>query len=82
MASFDAVDRQRRTAGASRVKKWGRRDERAWGQAAGVALQSRIVDLPEHLIDDVLHGDAVEVDGVERWLVTGEGDPSQTTSDA
>lgn len=41
-----------------------------------------IVDLPEHLIDDVLHGDAVEVDGVERWLETGEGDPWQTASDA
>lgn len=38
-----------------------------------------IVDLPEHLIDDVLHGKAVEVRGVERWLETGEGDPWQTS---
>lgn len=37
-----------------------------------------VVDLPEHLVDDVLRGEAVEVDGVEQWLETGEGDPWQT----
>lgn len=36
-----------------------------------------IVGLPEHLVDDVLHGAAVEVEGVEQWLETGEGDPWQ-----
>ena len=38
-----------------------------------------IVGLPEHLVDDVLHGEAVEVEGMERWLETGEGDPWQTS---
>lgn len=38
-----------------------------------------IVDLPEHLLDDVLHGEAVEVEGAEQWLETGEGDPWQTS---
>lgn len=36
-----------------------------------------IVDLPEELVEDVLHGEAVEVEGVEKWLETGEGDPWQ-----
>jgi uncharacterized phage-associated protein len=36
-----------------------------------------IADLPEQLVDDVLHGEAVELEGVERWLETGEGDPWQ-----
>lgn len=34
-----------------------------------------IVDLPEELVDDVLHGEVVEIEGVEQWLETGEGDP-------
>jgi uncharacterized phage-associated protein len=38
-----------------------------------------IVDLPEHLVEDVLHGEAVEVEGLEHWLETGEGDPWQTS---
>jgi hypothetical protein len=38
-----------------------------------------VVDLPEHLVDGVLHGEAIEVDGVERWLQTGEGDPWQAS---
>lgn len=36
-----------------------------------------VVGLPEHLVGDVLHGQATEVPGVEDWLETGEGDPWQ-----
>lgn len=36
-----------------------------------------VVGLPEHLVDDVLHGEAIEIPGVEDWLETGEGDPWQ-----
>lgn len=38
-----------------------------------------IVDLPEHIVDDMLHGEVVEIEGMEQWLETGEGDPWQTS---
>ncbi len=38
-----------------------------------------IVGLPEHLVDDVLHGEATAIEGVEQWLETGEGEPWQTS---
>ncbi len=40
-----------------------------------------LVGLPEHAVDDVLHGTPVEVHGLEEWLETGKGNPWQASGD-
>lgn len=38
-----------------------------------------LVSLPTDVVDDVLHGTPVEVHGLEEWLMTGKGNPWQTS---
>jgi uncharacterized phage-associated protein len=39
-----------------------------------------VVGLPKDAVKEALEGPATEVDGVEEWLETGEGDPWQTSA--
>lgn len=38
-----------------------------------------VVALPPNIASDVLHGEAIKIEGLEEWLETGEGDPWQAT---